>query len=830
MGKVFILQLRANFCMPEEKVNNDGNQSLEELIEQSLSQTLSFDTALAVLQQRGKEKPSLQQRIFEKIPAAAAVANAALSIPGNPVYTPAAVGAVTYFLSGKAAKIAAGDKRAKHEKTGSDTPSTIYNRLFTFKPYFTTVSLATAFAGSVGYDLHRRQIDLGSGFSDFYSGLFQQLPNLTSEVAFSLVNGLGAYVLLSGLERVLHYESLATAAHIVAAKFDKIIRKPKKAISHLERLANVPHSKEKEVAILLKLGDACLEAGENAEAMNAYKRMLRAAARNDESAGVSDWLVKRVGKNNIHGSSDEDVTYTKVQRAMHEFANRNVATANSLLTQAVAAEPRDRQLHRVRALFFEATKNEAAADLEMRIYSQLLRHDPNLAFTAVGESRNEVLVDPDGDVYIKRSINKASLDEEVENITAFSRELPGMLPRVIRQGFDGQHHYIELESMGSATMLQKALKGTLTYQDVKSVLDLLVKVLIAGEKLAREGKIRTRDPVSEQTYYLTIAAVPSVAKELSELGVNPELPNVESGVPLYFANRITDLFMARIQVSNGVEFDYDYTRKVMEGAAALSIMFMADKSLLGVYTDFTQRNIIFDSLSGNLAGKVDWESVKMLPWLFEVVNIMEFYGPHIAPATSTELFNYVISRIEKGKNVRINRKLLGQRYKAVRPLRHLELCGYRGRDAESNPDNMRAHVFDYLLAKICLFDAIRAVPKELKQLKPSLEAMLEALEKTPILKDGKLQQEIELELRHHIVPSIPYLLHEAMQGSYWREFFRLSPKSLANEILHRKKSPYKDSGFALPATFFIGLPSTMAAIAAYVPLSYAAMQKIMPNL
>lgn len=826
-----------------EKGRPDGSQSLEELIEQSLKQAVSFDAVPVVAQQQGKEKQNLQQRLMEKMPAVAAVANAVLSIPGNPIYTPVAVGAITYFLAGKAAGIAANDKRIKHQDLGAETPARIYNRLFWFKPVFSAISFATALAGSISYDLYKRQADLSSDFSDFYSGLFQQLPNLTSEVAFSLVNGLGAYVLLSGLERTLHSESLATAAHIVAAKFDKITGKPNKAISHLERLANVPHSKEKEVAILLQLGDACIKTGQNTEAMNAYQRMLRAAARKDESAGVSDWLVRRVGKNNeyLRGSSDDkEEIYTQVQQAMHEFANGNLATANSLLARAVAAEPRNRQLRRVRALFFETAGNVAAAGLEMRIYSQLLKQDPSLTFTAVGESRNEVLVDPDGELYIKRSRNKASLDEEVENITAFLREpeLRGMLPRVIRQGFDGEYHYIELESMGNATMLQKAVNGTLSHSDVKAVLDSLVKVIVAGEKLRKEGKIKVGEPAIAATYSYSITRIPSIAEQFRKEVVNPEQPNTAqgSGFPLYLAHRISDLFILRVQASNGVDFSEKFANSVLEGAAVLGFVLLQDPSIWAVYTDWTQRNPIFEGLCGNLRGKVDWEQIRILPVFFELVNVLEFYGPNIGPVAHDELTEYFIGRLEEQTRQHGNRKILKMRHEAAATLRHLELVGYRSRDTATNPENLRAQIYHHLMARMHLVEAMRHTsslfPKPFAgEARQALEEMLADLENESILKDVGQQLLLEKEIRPLLIPNMAYLRHEIAQKSYWQEFFLgLSPKRAINEILHPKPSPYKDSGLVVPATFLIGFPSALAAITAYLPLSYVAMQKIMPAL
>ncbi|MBI2141344.1 hypothetical protein HYU16_02875 [Candidatus Woesearchaeota archaeon] len=819
-----------------EKGSPDGGQSLEELIEQSLRQTVSFDTAQVALRQRGKEKPTLQQRLMEKMPAAAAVANAALSIPGNPAYTPVAVGALTYILADKAARIAANDKRIEHQGLGTETAAGIYNRLFQFKPVFSAISFATALAGSVSYDLYKRQVDLSSDFSGFYSGLFQQLPNLTPEIAFSVVNGLGAYVLLSGLERLLHSESLATAAHIVAVKFDKITGKPGKAISHLERLANVPHSKEKEKAVLLRLGDAYMKAGQSAEAMNAYKRMLRAAARQDDSRGISDWLIRRKVRRSYRGSSAEEGIYTRVQKAMHEFAGGNLAAANSLLAQAAAAEPRNRQLRRIRALFFEATGNEAAANLEMHIYSGLLRQDPSLAFAAVGESRNEVLVDPDGELYIKRSRNKASLDEEVENIIAFSRELPGMLPRVVRQGFDGQYHYIELESMGSATMLQKAINGTLSRSDVKAVLDLLVKVIVAGEKLRKEGKIKVAEPAAAATYSYSIANVPSVAEQFRKEGVNPEQPNTAQGFSVYFMHRIFDLFISRVQASNGVDFSEKFANSVLEGTAGLGFVLLQDPSTWAVYTDWTQRNPIFGGLHGNLCGKVDWEQVRILPVFFELVNILEFYGPHIGPVAHKELTEYFIGRLEKGTHQRVNRKILKMRYEAAAVLRHLELVGYRSRDTATNPENLRAQIYHHLMARMHLVEAIRHTPslfpKPLaREARQTLEEMLTDLENESILKEKGQQQQLESEIRPLLIPGIAYLRHEITQKSYWQEFLlSFSPKRTINEILHPKPSPYKDSGLAVPATVLLGFPSALAAIAAYMSLSYAAMQKIMPSL
>ena len=807
--------------------SSSGGGNLESLLEESLRQTPSFASVASET-----EKPSLKSRLIGKLPAvSASIANALLSIPGNPVYTPPAVAAVTYLLSNSALGFARKNRLAK-ETAAAGKSESIYNQSFKYKLPFSMLSGFMAFGISVVSGQHNTTVSLGSDTGSFYFGLAQQLPNLTPELAFGFANGFGAYIMLSGMERLLHSESLATLKQKSLRAIYGIAGNRDKSIRCLEQMLRVHHSKKKEVAILLQLGDAYAEAGMNAEATNAYKRMLMAAARKDDLTGVSDWLIgKRKSPRNNHnhtGNKPDEGIYGKIQEAMREFASGNLEYSNTSLRDAVSAEPNNKQLRRIRSLFYEATGNDKQANLEMRIYEELLRQDPNLTFRALGESRNEVLVPNDEtagmpDVYIKRSKSKESLEEEVNNIAAFSQELPGLLPRVISQGFDGEYHYITIESLGTATMRQKAAAGTLTEADVKATLDLLIAVIVAGEKLEKEGRIKVSRPIEAEKY------VYSAAELYPEEAVDPTQANfTEDGLKrsLYFAHRVTDLFLLTVHKLNGLDFSEESSERVKEyaeriylGAFLLGEAYFQDRLLYKTYTDFTHGNILFQSSPGNLSGKIDWEKIRELPVMFELVNIFEFYRHNFGQATQESLMKYFISRFEKAMHIRINRQAFELMYHAAAVQRHLELVGYRSRDTAANPDNARAQVYDHLMARMHLHAVMNAIP----EIKASLEDMLGALEETPILKDRNQQRDIEAQVRTTITPTIPYMFHEMRQSSFWTGM--LFP---AKPVAQPAKST--DNSFKYAAGFLLGIPATFAAIGVYTMLSFLAMQQIMPSM
>lgn len=823
----------------------EDHDDLESLIKKSLTENPTFENATEA--SFGKTRQTPKKTLVERLlPLSAAFANAALSFPGNPAYTPAAVGAITYILANRALKLAVRDKNIKPQTLGVDTSDKIYNRILSFKHIYTLASGGAAFAISLAISLTDRQIELGTDLSDFYSGLLPLLPGLTPQISFAVINTLGAYVLFGGIERTLHSESIATLWHTIAYRVSKTRNQHKKAAQSLERIAGLPRSKEKEVAALLELGDAYLTAGEQTDAMNAYKRMLRAAARTDDLTGISDWLIRRRKRSSpLSNTTEGDTVYLRVQKAMRELVYGSSDAASSLLAGAVALEPKNRQLRRIRALFFEATGHQEPTDLEMRIYNELLKADPSLTYKAVGESRNEVLAPQDDtakapDIYNKRHRDKKSLDEEVANIAGFSQELPGFLPRIIEQGLkDGQHH-ITLESMGDVTMLQKAVSNNLTYSDVKAVIDLLVKVVAAGEKLRRQGAINVGEPLKPPTYTYSIAAEPAVAEELKREGTSPVWPNFENGFPLLFVHRVTDLYLARLEVSNGVRLSQEYIRNVQDGAAVLSSMFMHDSSIFVTYTDFTHRNILFDSVSGNLRGKIDWEQVRMLPIFFELVNILEFYKPNLGTVTHQGSLDHLIDRFEKETRLQVNRKVFKTEYEAAATLRHLELVGYRSRDTATSPENARAQVYHHLMARMHLVEARKHMRSEAMEI--TLK-MLDSLEKEPIFTDERRQRELELEMRQSILPSTAYLLREISKRQYWRDFFGPSPKEMArilsqkgasgvwHDFWHQKPSPYKSTSYVLSfLPFFPGLPIMMASALSYVPVSYLLLQPIIPSM
>ncbi len=795
---------------------------LERLVEESLGQTPSFD---GVDSEDETKKTSLKSRLIGKLPAvSASVGNALLSIPNNPVYTPPAVAALTYLLSNSAFGLARKNRLAKGTAAAGKSESN-YNQAFAYKLPLSMLSGAAAFGISAASSLYKMNASLGVGTGSFYLELAQQLPSLTPELAFGFANGLGAYAMLSGIERLMHSESLATLKQKSLRAIYGIAGNRSKTINCLEQMLRVHHSKKKEAAILLQLGDAYADAGMNAEATNTYKRMLMAAARKDDLTGVSDWLIrKHKSPQNNHsrtGNKPAEGIYGKIQEAMHEFANGNLESANSSLKDSAAAEPYNRQLRRIRALFFEATGNYQQANLEMRIYEGLLRQDPNMTFRALGESRNEVIVPNDEtagmpDIYIKRSKDMASLEEEVNNINAFSAELPGLLPRVVGQGFDGEYHYITIESLGTATMKQKAAAGMLTEADARATLDLLINVMVAGEKLEKEGRITVSRPIEAETY---VYSARGLYPEEDVDAAQPNFTEDGSRLSLYFAHRVTDLFILTVKKLNGVEFSEEHAEKIRDGAFVLGEVYSQEPLLNRTYTDFTHGNIIFQSVAGNLNGKIDWEKTRSLPVMFELVNILEFYTHNFGHATQASLMEYFISRFEKAMHLRINRRAFNLIYHAAAVQRHLELVGYRSRDTAANPDNAKAQVYDHIMARMHLQTILNASPA----IKQPLEQMLGALEEAPILKDKRQQGEIEAQVRSTIMTGIPYTLHEMRQKSFWSSM--LFPAEPA--VQHAKSL---DKRFRYGMGTVLGIPATLGAIGAYTVLSFFAMQQIMPSM
>ncbi len=831
----------------------EDDSGLESLIEESLRQKPSFEAVnrsnfpkVTTSVGSSPKHINLTDRLISKWPSiSSAAVTALLSFPGNPAYTPPLVGAVTYFLTDIAYGLSKRNKHIKQTNVGPDTASSMYNKLFEFKPQFSALSGVFAFMASVSSSLYQRQIDLGSDVKEFYFGLAPLLPSLTSNFAFALVNCIGAYVLLNGLERVLCSESLATLVHTAAARFYRAIKKPHKAAKHFERIAAMKHSREKEVTALLQLGDTYIEAQQADDAVNAYKRMLSAAARTDDFTGVSDWLIKRA-ENRPY--SDGEGLHYKLQKAMHEFVAGNLDEAYRQLTVASAAEPMNRRLRRVRSLFFESTKQDSLADLEMRIYEELLRRDTGLTFKVLGESRNEVLVpaeetSPFPDVYIKRSKDKAALEEEVANIKAFSEELPGLLPKVISQRSDGEYHYIVLESMGNATMFQKALARDISQSDVEAVLDLLVRVVAAGQQLQAKGKIKINEPMIEENYAY------SHADSLRAQGVNPLQQNILENRTYHFMHRVTDVFALAVEQHNGVVLG-DGFESVQHGALILSSIVLDPNQHFNLaYTDFNPRNIIFDTQSGNLKGKIDWEQVKRFPLLFELVNILEFYGTELAPVQRTDMFERVIKNLEKQFHISVDRRMFMRQYRAAAALRHLELTGYMSRDSATNPAYVRAQVHDYFMARFHLFEAKKHVSGEAREV---LDKMYAYLERQPILKDQGEQRKLELEVRSSIIPPTSYIWHEITQKQYWQaagqSFLNAakaaSPKEFAavlsqkgikgiwHDFWHTEKPAqrHSDPNLSLMGNLLIGIPTLLATLAASTSLSYALMQAIMPAL
>ncbi len=749
-----------------------SESDLEGLIEESLRQTPSFEkTAISDNDPASaKVRRSTRQKFRENaLPIAIATGNAALSAIESPLYEAAAIGAVTYLLLHATLKFAKSDKRIKQQDlaiTLARPAAVRFNDIRSYKVWASAIAGMVTWVAVAADEIFGLPPQAQNGAEEFYLELAKQFPSLATETSIGIAAGFGTYVALSGLERLLHPETLKALAP--------------KSVKRLEQIAFAQHSKEGETSVLLQLGDKYLAAGHEAEAIRAYKRMLKAAARKDTDTGLSDWLTlgkrfQEYGK----GTSDNpaiSATYLKIQQVMHSFVAGNLAQANGTLTELVSAEPENRQLRRLRALFYEATGHVGPAGLEMRIYEGLLRRDPALSFKAVGESRNEVLIPNDEttqmpDVYVKRGKSMASLEDEVNNIKAFSQEIPGRVPKVIRRWSDGERHFISIESLGSHTMLQRAISGKLTRQDMREVVDLLLDVIASGRKLELEGKIKLINPTRKLQYVYSSAEDPAGAEVMERLGIERVQPNFsEETGSSYFAHRLIDIFLVKTQAYNGVVFPDEFIKAVIGGALVINDTILKyANGLWFTYSDFTHRNIMFNGLSGGVAGKIDWESLKLLPVLFELVNIFEFYHQNMDSHSHTELTEYFLTGLEKKVGVKADIRAFNWLYRFIAVQRHLELIGYMSRDAATNESYVQAQAYDYLMAKSHLLGAQLSSTNQGKDI---LNAMLAAFDSTPILKDAKLQKELELKARRELGPDLAHTVHEMGQKSYWQDFFR----------------------------------------------------------
>jgi tetratricopeptide (TPR) repeat protein len=807
-----------------------GREGLEELIEESLRQKPVFESSSTGSAVK-KEKKKRNWNITDKLaPLAVALANAGLAAPGNPIYAAPIIGSATYFLADRVFNQASRSKNIVRDYVGHVGEGRSFDVIFEQKLPLSFLFGALNYVNLSSNAAESGELSPFTSTGNTYLDYLKIQQDLTPEIALSVINGFGAYYILSKFQKVLGSEGMSGILNKALAASYRSIRKPHLAIKYLRGTTSLPHSKEKEVLAMLQLGDAHMDLDQIPEAVSVYKKMLVAASRDDDVTGASDWLVRRKSSHDDYASD----VYSQLQRAMHYFVDGNLEGAHSVLTDVVREDPENRQLRRMKALFFEATGNNEQANLEMRIYGQLLRRDQGLTYKLLGESRNEVLIpqdetEPMPDVFIKRNTNPSSLEEEVANIQAFSQELPGRLPKVVGQGSEGNYHDIMVESLGTATMTQKAANNMLTLSDIKSVIDLFVDVIAAGERLRARGALNVSEPILADTYsYVMTEAV-------SRGGDEPVVPNffeTEDGrLSIYFARRLTDLYMAATETFNDVEFSPEYYGTITEGAIALDSILASDQSLNFVYTDFTPRNVLFSDLAGPVSGKIDWESVKIMPAVLELVNIIEFRQLDLQQVPYDQAIEHFIKKFQQEMGVGINRKHFDRLYHAAAVQRHLELIGYRGRDAASNPENLQDQIYHYVSARTHLFDLINQLPKEWKpHYEEPLRNMLGALEKTPILSDAELQRDMEARTRP-TNSSERYNFSRMRTKEYWGRVAReLSWNYIKKSSTTPTKKPHLPGPNLGMGIFAIGIPTIILSASIYTVLSYEAAKIVMPSL
>ncbi|MBN2454872.1 PD40 domain-containing protein [Candidatus Woesearchaeota archaeon] len=514
-----------------------------------------------------------------------------------------------------------------------------YNLIFE-KQGIVSIALGTAYIA----------VATGSAFSGLpLSEMNFSAPIYPIIYGWALTTGI-SYSGLSLLGRVLHHHALKTLINLSKYDIFNAFGKNERTKKALGELTQLPHSKEKDAALQIMLGEAKQE---EMQASKRYISAMRAISSEKNYSGIGDWMLPKPENAFTKGSGS-------IRKGARAFFSGRLSEADEHFRNAIKENPYSRLPHLAYSRFLRAAGSKEwhliRANQELMAYGLLVSQDPSIKFEPVGESRNEVLIpsssgfDVAGDLIFKRSSDGAELTREELTMLHLRRELGDLIANPVYSFKNNGLHHLVLETADGQTLFEKVKKNQHRPDDFYKAARQLARIQAAGKRLWNRGVI-----------------------ELDEV--------VKSD---YYADRLKEIFIEQTEEKSGIRFSSEFNGTVAGlGEIINSALGGAELTL---YKDANLKNWID---SGALTA-IDFERPRLLPAQLDLVNLLEFQYDYLSPVQKKKAIEIYLKETSKQEHRKITKKEkenFFRRYEFAAVQRHLELIGYRSRDAAANIEN-----------------------------------------------------------------------------------------------------------------------------------------------
>ncbi len=275
----------------------------------------------------------------------------------------------------------------------------------------------------------------------------------------------------------------------------------------------------------------------------------------------------------------------------------------------------------------------------------------------------------------------------VDDVAAFNAVsyFNGIFPENIPHPVLGESFFVEYS--GGPTFFSLMLDGRLREDHIRGAIRLLVKL----QKEARRGY------------------------EEGSLGIEEVLES-----PDYFSGRVADIFGAQVP-------DLKSAERIMQNYWPIeNVLNSLPREL---YSDRNLKNNLESLMprANTLPLFTDFEGLRFLPPQIELVNLLEFYAPYLNGRQISDFLHFYVKEAGR-EGILFDEPSFLEGYKYAAVQRHIELCGYRIRDAGSGPgEDAKAAYFHLKRAG----EYIKSICKESKDPleKAALAVVLEEIKK-----------------------------------------------------------------------------------------------------
>jgi thiamine kinase-like enzyme len=320
-------------------------------------------------------------------------------------------------------------------------------------------------------------------------------------------------------------------------------------------------------------------------------------------------------------------------------------------------------------IFLTAALLEAIGENPYDMYERAISekiHEQGLSLEIYNESRNKVHIVrmeqfPEGLFFVKEYADEDTLETELRNSIVFRKYVGECIQRYMAAYSDEDSFTGLFRSAGTLTLDEMIADGSRrrTVKAVRQAAKILAHIHVFGTKIHKKGLPPSADaftptitdPVAQSDDFFT----QKIRSTLLRYSISTE----ETGVTSPTTDRFINAYSEFIRPLASAERDF--------------------------YKDHNPRNIIVGE--GGITA-IDFETALILPCLIDLVSLLEFGATYLTDKQKAKAVEDYLTAKERLLQRDIKRVALMKHHGYAKVQRHLELTGYRARDARMAADDV----------------------------------------------------------------------------------------------------------------------------------------------